>query len=691
MRHARRLSTFLFALSLFACEGDDKKKQGGDDTQSPVNQAPTADAFGPTEVLVGDTVTLDASKSSDADGDELKFLWTEDENNPPNNALDGIELTDSKLVFRAIEDGTFTYHVRVRDGKLAEDNAKVTIKVIRNTVKPVLTVVRASSKSSFADFQEFSAGSAPAVFTTATGVVYLQGAGTDEDSDATSLTVKFSANAPDGVVNVADSYDPTVDDDGFGTIPVEVWVEDLDGLSSVKQTIEVRVVPQANANLYPKAFFVDCSAVGGQGTMIKPFGTIQAGYDAAVTSGADVYVAIGTCQEDTIQVDFDGISLYGLFVPEETWRRRTEPSDKQVDLLAANGQKFAVATTIRNPNAVVLVQGPQTGMAGASLSFDGFAFELTGANNYAVSLTSTAGTAGTKGDLRLRLINNSFSGFVTNVASVANPGGVKITADEYSGAFHMLRNLFAVSAAGGNNYFQLWMEPKVTTRAAGTNVSFVSNVFYGSIGATSSCDYYGGFYFAFCLYQTNSSNHKGTGFIERNSFYLRQVPDLGAVRPIILDGGRGELHSIGNFFTAPPDQNAVIFIKIRDPDGSGNSNVKSLTYYNAFPATNSNFTMVRIGNSAKDYKCTNGTSFFENLDCTGGTDANIPALGSFSYDLVETFGSQEWRKGVSEVHTYTLKPQSAWDFDGRYGAGDDDSSSSNEYNAGAFEPAASLY
>ncbi len=94
-----------------------------------VNQAPVADAGKSFATLSGQTEELDASGSSDADGDSLRITWI-----PPA----GITLSDVHTVsptFQAPEvtsDQVFTFKLVVSDGKLLSDTAEVNV-----TVKPI--------------------------------------------------------------------------------------------------------------------------------------------------------------------------------------------------------------------------------------------------------------------------------------------------------------------------------------------------------------------------------------------------------------------------------------------------------------------------------------------------------------------------------------------------------------------------
>jgi len=95
-------------------------------TVNPVNDLPVADAGGPYTMNEGDSLTLDASGSSDPDGDALAFSWDINGDGVFGDATGAW----SDLVNLGIsDDGTFTVALRVGDGKggTAESTASLTV------------------------------------------------------------------------------------------------------------------------------------------------------------------------------------------------------------------------------------------------------------------------------------------------------------------------------------------------------------------------------------------------------------------------------------------------------------------------------------------------------------------------------------------------------------------------------------
>ncbi|NHN60176.1 MULTISPECIES: dockerin type I domain-containing protein [Halorussus] len=96
--------------------------------QQPVNQAPTADAGADQTVEAGDSVSLDASGSSDPDGDDLTYEWTQTAG--PDAALTGADSASPGFTAPDVDAATdLTFEVTVTDatGATATDAVSVTV------------------------------------------------------------------------------------------------------------------------------------------------------------------------------------------------------------------------------------------------------------------------------------------------------------------------------------------------------------------------------------------------------------------------------------------------------------------------------------------------------------------------------------------------------------------------------------
>ncbi|OYR41127.1 hypothetical protein DJ82_06365 [Halorubrum sp. Ib24] len=93
----------------------------------PVNQPPTADAGDDQTVAEGDSVSLDASGSSDADGDDLSYDWTQTSGTGVTLSDDGTA-TPSFTAPDIDADETLAFEVTVSDGDAtATDTVTVTV------------------------------------------------------------------------------------------------------------------------------------------------------------------------------------------------------------------------------------------------------------------------------------------------------------------------------------------------------------------------------------------------------------------------------------------------------------------------------------------------------------------------------------------------------------------------------------
>ena len=121
---------------------------------STINVPPVADAGPYQSVLVGDTVTLDGSQSSDADGDSLSYSWSFTDRAPGSNALLS-DATSPNPYFSVDVAGIYILSLVVNDGTVVSAPASVTISAVTvetaatNALQDVLTTLNGFDQSVF--------------------------------------------------------------------------------------------------------------------------------------------------------------------------------------------------------------------------------------------------------------------------------------------------------------------------------------------------------------------------------------------------------------------------------------------------------------------------------------------------------------------------------------------------------------
>lgn len=95
---------------------------------STQNSRPVADAGDDSTVLVGDTVTLDGSGSTDVDNDPLSYAWTVI-SRPAGSVAEISDPASAAPTLLADEIGLFVVQLIVSDGQLSSDPQTVTIRV----------------------------------------------------------------------------------------------------------------------------------------------------------------------------------------------------------------------------------------------------------------------------------------------------------------------------------------------------------------------------------------------------------------------------------------------------------------------------------------------------------------------------------------------------------------------------------
>jgi len=275
-----------------ALDADDQQVTDATETTVSVaaqsgNQAPTADA-GPDQIAsAGDTVTLDAGGSTDPDGDDLSYAWTQ--TGGPDVSLSDASAVSPTFIAPDVDSATtLTFQVEVADGDGASATDTVSV-----TVQPSSAPSAGEATVSLSGPSEVVAGD------TATFDVVVSGA--DNGVGAYDLTVDLSDVSAASIADVQVQNDPlfeevTVADDGSSANIVAVGTDaDTTGTATVATvTVEAEQPGATDASLTVDSL--------GDAT-----GTA---YDVAATNGASLTVTQVVVGDNEPATDVDGDGTY---------------------------------------------------------------------------------------------------------------------------------------------------------------------------------------------------------------------------------------------------------------------------------------------------------------------------------------------------------------------------------------------
>ena len=104
------------------------------------NNRPVAVISGPTAARVGGPVELGAEQSSDPDGDEISYVWSQPSDGGPEIGVRGKELRKKTLRFKPERPGTYVVNLEVVDSEGAKSDVVAHKVEVKGTNKPPIAV-----------------------------------------------------------------------------------------------------------------------------------------------------------------------------------------------------------------------------------------------------------------------------------------------------------------------------------------------------------------------------------------------------------------------------------------------------------------------------------------------------------------------------------------------------------------------
>ncbi len=246
-------------------------------TAAAANAAPVANAGVAQSVTTGMTVTLDGSKSSDANGDALTFKWTL--TSKPNASLSVLTNSTSAMpTFTADVPGVYVASLVVNDGKVDSNPATVTITAAAANAAPVA-----------------NAGVAQSV---TTGMTVTLDGSKSSDANGDALTFKWTLtsrpNSSTATLSSTSMVKPTFLADVAGTYVATLIVND-GRLDSIVSNVTINA---AQPSTQPKRIGTAYKARNGMTVTLVAFQISDLGngytrYVATIKQQNDTDVAIG--------------------------------------------------------------------------------------------------------------------------------------------------------------------------------------------------------------------------------------------------------------------------------------------------------------------------------------------------------------------------------------------------------------
>ena len=291
--------SFFLWLMLTSCDSSENKSSVGGNTS---NDAPVADAGPDQNVTTGQTVQLNGSESSDANGDSLNFSWAFISiPSSSNSSLSSI--TSNTPSFTPDVDGTYVVRLIVNDDQVSSEADTVSIISSNVNTPPV-------------------ADAGPDQNTTTGLAVSLDGSGSsDANNDSLTYSWVFISRpaGSNSSLNNTTSSNPAFTPDVDGTYMVRLIVNDGQ-VNSVADTVDIisttlNVAPVADAG-------PDQNATTGQAVSLDGSGSSDANNDAltyswqftTTPSGSSVSLNDASIVNPVFTPDVDGTYAVQLIV-----------------------------------------------------------------------------------------------------------------------------------------------------------------------------------------------------------------------------------------------------------------------------------------------------------------------------------------------------------------------------------------
>jgi hypothetical protein len=339
------------------------------------NVAPVADAGTAQSVVAGTVITLDATKSSDANNDQLTYMWALN-SRPAGSTASLSDATSAKPTFTADLPGVYVASLVVSDPTVASAPATVAITAVAANAAPIA-----------------NAGPNQNVFA-GNGVTLDGSASSDANNDQLTYRWSLTSRPTGSIAALVDptSPKPTFLPDAVGTYVATLIVSD-GKLESTPARVSISV---AAANVAPVANAGPAQSVVA-GTLVTLDGSASSDANndtltyawtlVSRPASSTAPIVISPLQQTTFTPDVAGIYVVSLVVSDG--KVSSSPSTVSISVSAANAAPVAHAGANQTVAATTTVTLDGTGSTDANGDVLTYAWSLV--SRPAGSVTALAG------------------------------------------------------------------------------------------------------------------------------------------------------------------------------------------------------------------------------------------------------------------------------------------------------------